>query len=216
MSILLIAFLLGSGLSRLFIKYPQNDKSKIVQNNNEIEKNTQSQTVVKTDKQTIKFVCIQIGVFDIKENAEIQKNKLKEICNPFSITEGNKTRIFSGIYNEEDAVKNIQLLNDKGFQNAKLVFEVSKAELCDAEIIEIINGNIKILNKLMEKDVLIKTEDFKKWTMSLQNGDSKNKNYTELDELKKYINTLPKDMSMNLAEDNYITLYNILKKITSK
>jgi hypothetical protein len=219
-SVLIASYLLGSGLSSLFIK---NAKPTVSDENARkpdisIEQgSTKESTVVKTENIIIKFVCIQNGIFESKENAELLKNKVKEILNPFSVKEESKTRVLAGIFIEGDAQKYIELLNSKGIDNSSIKFELNKNDKCDAEIVEIINGYIKILSELLDRNVKsIQTTGFKQYVSSLEKVEGTSKNYSILEELKKYVGALPEAITRDKTEENYIYLYNILRKVTGK
>lgn len=232
-SVLVIAYLLGTGLSSMFIR--RSNAPAEVSEQKSSEKTTdvsEEKSNAKTDEKTeqegqvkqpenqsqlggvIKFVCIQNGVFQKKENADELKSKLKEYTIPFIINDGDKNYVMSGILHEEESEKFISTLIENNIPNIKKVFEIDKSDACNAEIGEIISGYIKILNKLGEKDVTaVHTEDFKKWMNSLQAVEEKSKNYNILEELKKYINGLPNELSKQKLEENYIKVYTILKKL---
>lgn len=215
-SVLVIAFLLGTGIYSIFIKPVNDNKGTLIPKmtestkSSEVENNTQ-------EVNSIKFIAIQSGFFKSKENADVLKNSLKAQVIPFTITEGDSIRIIAGVFSEEDSERVIQNLNQNGIPNTKTIFDVNKNDLCNAEIAEIVSGNIKILTKLTEKDVsAVQTDDFKNWmTTSMQNVDAKSKNYSSLEEYKNYINGLPKELSKDKVEENYVFIYNLLKKITT-
>lgn len=200
------SILLGTLLSNMFIKDSEGIKNNAITPGVEANKNIEVSSV--------KFVALQCGYFEQKENAEELKNKIKNLVIPFSISDNNKIRIMAGIYDEKEAVNVIKTLKDNSIDSAKMVFEISKSDECNSEIIEIINAKIEVLTKLKEKDVKsIKIEDLKKWTSSLKDVDKNSKNYSLLNGLKKYINELPNELTKEKVEDIYINLYNILYKL---
>lgn len=213
-SVLIAAFLFGTGISNMIIKQPSDGKVSAPQNTN----SPTPDNGAAAENTTAKFIVIQSGFFKNKVYADELKNKLKDQVIPFTIVEGDSIRVMAGVFNEEESTQVIQLLNEKQITNTKTVFEVSKKELCDAEIAEIVKGNIKILNKLMEKDVTsVDTDDFKKWILtSLKAVDANSKNYNLLEELKNYVNSLPKELGKDKVEENYVFLYNTMKKVTGK
>jgi hypothetical protein len=221
--VLIVAFVLGSGIYSLFLKPINNlgENLNIKQTDNvkldEVDGNSQISNTT-NGSNTIKFVVIQSGFFKQKENAEALKRELNNYVNSFVIEDGEGIRIMSGIFSEEDSEKIIQVLNQNGLPNTKVIFNVNKGDLCDAEIAEIINGNIKILTKLMEKEVsAVQTDDYKNWiTASIESVDVKSKNYSSFEEYKAYIAGLPKEFGKEKAEENYIYIYNLLKKISLK
>jgi hypothetical protein len=238
-SVLVIAYLLGTGLSSLFIRRSNAAADVSEQKNPEKTTNvSQEKASEKTNEKVdnkakqegqanqlekqsqvggvIKFVCVQNGVFSKQKNADEFKNKLKEYTIPFIVNDGDKIYVMSTILHEEESEKFMNMLTESDIPNLKKVFEIDKSDVCNAEIAEIISGYIKILNKLGEKDVTaVHTEDFKKWMNSLQAVEEKSKNYNILEELKKYINGLPNELSKQKLEENYVKVYTILKKAGS-
>jgi hypothetical protein len=218
--ILVLAFLFGTIIFKIFIGNYSNGKD--LKSETSIKKNSANEkagdsAAGKNNNDIFKFIVIQGGIYQNKENAETEKNLLNSYGTPFAVTEDNKTRILIGIYNEEEGEKNIKVLNDQKIDNSKMVFIVNKDDMCDAEIAEIVSANIQILNKLSEKNVKgVQTEDLKKWCISLKGVENQSKNIAVLNELKSYINKMPKEISKEKASENYIYLYGILKKIGSK
>lgn len=222
-SILLVAFALGTGLSKVILKGTSSSNfnklpDKTATNNSGNKENQSNNGTVKSENVNIKFIGVQCGVYEKKENADDEKNKLKAVVAPFSVEDGNRIRVMAGIFLEEEANSCIKLLNEKGFQTNKNIIEINKSDLCDAEIAEIISSNIQIINKLFQKDVSgYQTEKFKKWINSdLPAVDQKSKNFVVLEELKKYENSLPEQMNKDKIEENYIYIYNTLKKTAGK
>ena len=204
--IVVTSVLLGTLLSNMFIKDSKTIKNNTIGPGVEANKNAEITS--------IKFIALQCGYFEQKENAEELKNKIKNLVVPFSIVDNNKIRIMAGIYDEKEAANVIKTLKDNNIDSAKMVFEIAKSDGCNSEIIEIINAKIEVLTKLKEKDVKsIKIEDLKKWTSSLKDVDKNSKNYSVLDALKKYINELPNELTKDKVESIYIYLYDILYKL---
>jgi hypothetical protein len=216
-SVLVVAFLLGTGIMTLISQKGTSGQNVSAPESAKTSPSNKEQASV-VESSSVRLVAIQTGVFKNKENAETLKNKLKEQVIPFTIVEGDNIKILGGIFSEEDGAKVQQALNEKQIQNAKIVFEINKGELCDAEIAEIAQGYIKILSKLKESNVTaVQTDDFKKWiSTSLKPVEANSKNYAVLDELKKYIEALPQEIGKDKVEENYVFLYNTLKKATGK
>lgn len=218
--ILVLAFLFGTIIFKIFTGNYSNGKdlkSETSTTKNPANKKTVDSVTGKNNNEIFKFIIVQGGIYQNKENAEIEKNMLSSYGIPFAVIEDNKTRVLIGIYNEEEGEKNIKALNDQKIDNSKMVFIINKNDMCDAEIAEIVNANIQILNKLSEKNVKgVQTEDLKKWCISLKSIKNQSKNITTLNELKSYVNKMPKEISKEKASENYIYLYGILKKTGNK
>jgi hypothetical protein len=108
----------------------------------------------------------------------------------------------------------MKLLTEKGIENSKMSFSIDSSDNCDDEIVEIINANIQILTKLSEQNVKsIQTDSLKSWCASLKAVDKGSRNIMILDDLKLYINSFPKELTKEKAVENYVYLYNTLKKM---
>ena len=110
---------------------------------------------------------------------KLKKHLLTQYGTPFNVTEDSKTRIFLGIYIESQGEQIMKSLTEQKVDNSRILFTINKNDLCDAEITEIINANIQILNKLAEKNVKgIQTDELKKWCSSLNKVDNDSKKYS--------------------------------------
>ncbi|HBC96190.1 MAG TPA: hypothetical protein DC034_05255 [Clostridium sp.] len=205
-SILLSAFILGTFIFQVMLKDPGNLN---------YEGTSQSTSTLK--KGDIKFIAVQGGIYRDKNNAEKEKELLSKYGLPFYIAEPDKTRVFLGIFLQNDADKIMKSLNGQNVETSKMVFTVKQEDVCNTEIVQIIDANLKILNKLSSKDVeSIQTSELKKWCSSLEKDRAAGgKNKLVLDELNEYINKLPGEITKDNSEENYVYLFNVLKKIGS-
>jgi hypothetical protein len=218
-SILAASYLLGTGLSNMFIRNasPASRNNPSTPNSDKGQPRDNNGTGVRTENVIVKFVGIQNGYYSNKDNAEAMKAKVKEVLIPFTVEEDNKTRVFSGIFKEGEIVKSIQVLNENDIPNSKMTFEINKNNICDAVIAEVMSGYIEILTKLQEQDVKsIETEGFKKYVNSLEKVDEKNTNIAHLNDLKKHVNELPEKLTKGKVEESYIYIYDMLKKVSGK
>ena len=213
-SIVLTAVLLGTTLSSLFIKgsggaVPKENKDSVsekVQETNAVESNTSTS-----------FIVIQGGYYGVKDNAEAQKEKLKVVVNPFMIEDNGKYRVLAGIFNISEYEKVVKKIEENGLDKAKITYDVEVNDQSVYQITEIIKGHLKILTTLIDSTVTaVKTEDFKTWIGTLSNTEEKNQHYQLLDEYKKYINSLPEEITKEKVEENYTYIYEVIKKIQSK
>lgn len=233
--ILALSLILGSIFSKMFMKGTSSKTSPNPSINEipYIDKNESKSNDVKSsseDKKSIdnnikeinpskgkkiKYVAVQEGMYQNESYVNESIKKLNEFGNPFIISEGNGKRILLGIYVEEQSGKIIKTLTDKKIENSKVVFEVKCEDVCDLQIVEIINAYIQVLNKLSEKNVKsIQTKDVKSWCASLQGAKDNDKNIKLLNELKDKINKLPNEITRDKASENYVFLYNLLKKLS--
>ncbi|AUN11997.1 hypothetical protein RSJ21_16065 [Clostridium botulinum] len=209
--VLVLAFILGTVIFNLFS--PSNIKkgNTSTKNNINVVKNKDNKT------SNSNYIAIQRGVYAKKENVSEVLNSLKPYGNIFTVEDNGKTRVFLGIYEEDEGIKLMKKLTDNKVDNSKITFVMNKKDLCDAEISEIITAYIKVVNKLSEKDVKsVKTEEIKKWMSSLDKVDKNSSNIKTLNNLKEHINKLPKDLTKDQASKSYIFIYNTLKEVNNK
>lgn len=219
-----LAFILGTVIFRLLTGNALNFSKEISNINNENQVNSSSKgtsnSITKdtnTNSKVVKYIAVQGGIYKNKEYAENEKTLLSQYGTPFTIAEDDKNRVFLGLYTESTGEEIAKSLLDQKVDNSKMLFTVNKKDLCDSEIIEIVNANLQILNKLSEKGVkAIQTEELKKWCMSLKKVDKNSKNIAVLNDIKEHVNKMPKELSKDKAEENYVYIYNILKKISEK
>lgn len=211
---LIMAFVIGTVMSNFFLKSSASGKS---ENNTKKTISQEPSSKPAETKATIKYVVIQGGKFKDSNYVGPCKNILSNYGNPFIIVEADGTRVLLGIYSEADSEKLIKTLNENKVDNSKMPFEISNGDLCNKEIVEIINGNLLMLTKLTEKNVpAVQTGEFKKWCTSLKDVEKESKNYAVLNEIKGYVNNMADKIEKEKAADNYVFLYNTLKKLNTK
>ncbi|HDK7175114.1 TPA: hypothetical protein PTV31_001670 [Clostridium botulinum] len=209
--VLVLAFILGTVIFNLVS--PSNIKK-----GNTITKDNTNVVKSKDNKSnSSNYIIIQRGIYAKKENVSGVLNSLKPYGNIFTVEHNGKTRVFLGIYEEDEGIKLMKKLTDNKIDNSKLTFVINKKNLCDAEISEIITAYIKVVNKLSEKDVKsVRTEEIKKWVSSLDKVEKDSSNIKTLNNLKEHINKLPKDLTKDQASKSYIFIYNTLKEVNNK
>ncbi|WP_106064518.1 hypothetical protein [Clostridium liquoris] len=219
--ILIISLILGSLFSKIFMKDALTKTSPNIKETPYVEKSQPKPENMKNNKviipskgKTIKYVAIQEGIYQNDAYLKESIKKLEDFGAPFIIPEGNGKRVLLGIYGEEDSANIIKRLNDKKIENSKMVFTIKCEDVCDLEIVEIINAYIQVLGKLSEKNVkAIETKELKSWCASLEEVQINNKNIKLLNELKDRINKLPDKVTRDKASENYIFLYNLLRRL---
>ena len=209
--VLVLAFILGTVIFNLV------SPSNIKKGNTITKDNTNIVRSKDNKSNSSNYIIIQRGIYAKKENVSGVLNSLKPYGNIFTIEDNGKTRVFLGIYEEDEGIKLIKKLTDNKIDNSKMTFVINKKDLCDAEISEIITAYIKIVNKLSEKDVKsVKTEEIKKWVSSLDKVEKDSSNIKTLNNLKEHINKLPKDLTKDQANKSYSFIYKILQEINNK
>ena len=168
-----------------------------------------------TSKNNIKdYVAIQCGVFSTAEGALLLKNSLDEYGAPFIIKEGNLNKVLFGVYPKEGVDSIVKQLKTNKITYVKVNFELTSKDLTSAQTNEMISADIKILNKLSEKDTkAIQTVELKKWMGALKGADKKNKNYAAMTEIKTYLTALPQELKKEKTEEGYLYIYKFIKKM---
>jgi hypothetical protein len=210
---LVFAFLIGTVISNIFIK-----NSTIGDLPEQPKENAAEVVRVDENKKNIRYVAVQGGVFSKPENAEVVKNTLSEVGNPFTVLDTKGTRVFLGIFKEENALEAIKVLNEKTIPNSKLLFDIEVKDNCDYAITEILSAELDILSKLADKNIKsIQTEELKKWCAEeLKEVDSNSKNAAVFNSLKEHINSLPMELEKNKTSEIYTYIYDTLKKMVQK
>ncbi|QGU94906.1 SPOR domain-containing protein [Clostridium bovifaecis] len=202
--ILVLAFISGSIISKLFIK----DINKVDSNTTKVPQQIVQPILSKN------FIAIQCGVFSSKDNAEKVKANLYSMGSPFIASEDGKNKVILGIYTESEVEKIIKKLKDNGIEFSKVSFKYDLNSPCDLQIVEIIDAQLQITGKLSDSKVKsVQTKQLKEWSVSLNAIDKNEKNYNILKELKEYIKNLPDEVSKDKLEEYNIHLYKKLKEL---
>ncbi|MBA5849934.1 SPOR domain-containing protein [Clostridium sp. cel8] len=210
--ILCLAFIIGTVASKIFLSETDKSAFKDTQNTSQASNVNSGKTIV--DGSSVKFVAIQGGIYKDKNNAEKEKEILIKYGTPFTVNDGGEVRVFLGIYSSDAAKAVTESLKKEKVDNSVKDFIIKKSNLCNAEIIEIINANLQILNKFSDKSVeYIKTDDLKKWCDSLENLDKSDENFAVLNDLKEHVKSLKDTLSRDESSKEYIYIYSKLKSI---
>lgn len=160
------------------------------------------------------YVAIQCGVFSKKEGALELKNSLMKLGTPFIIEENNSNRVLLGIYPSESVDIIIKQLNENNIGYVKIKFQLIAKDMASAQINEMVSADIKILNRLSEKDTIsYPTVDLKKWLTSLTGAEEKSENYAAMTEIKTYLTALPAELKKEKTEEGYIYIYKFIKRV---
>jgi len=160
------------------------------------------------------YVAIQCGVFSTNERALILKNSLMKFGTPFILQEGKLNKVFFGIYPKEGIDNIVKGLKLNKIDYATINFQLIGNDSTSAQTNEMISADIKILNKLSEKDTKsIQTVELKKWMTSLKGEEEKSKNFVAMTEMKSYLTAMPAELKREKAEEGYIYIYKFINKL---
>lgn len=157
------------------------------------------------------LIALQCGYFSKQENAQTVLNSLGGDFQPFFIDEEGKYRVIAGIYKQEEAIKKIDELKDKGIEVNKIDLSIPANSIENRKIIEVIDGLFQIINKLEESEVKsIKTSDYKIWAQEIIN-EGETSNSGELESISSYVNDLPEEIDRSNIAINLQKLYQLIK-----
>lgn len=218
---LIAAITLGTIFSKLLPKNSEPNNSKQGKTTNsdlgkdgEINKGNVDVSKVISESQTKDYIAIQCGAYTKKENALVLKNKLIKIGTPFIIEEDNLNKVLLGIYPIDSVDGVMKQLNEDKIDYVKVKLQLNSKDKADAQTSEMISADIKILNKLSEKDTKsVQTIELKKWLSSLETLVEDNVGYKDMNEIKLYLNAMPEELKREKAEQEYVYVYKFIKKI---
>ena len=197
--VLFLAILVATVLAPIFLKNKSSLKTANISNADD----------------TYKYYLVQFASFREKERiTSFQSSISNSAGNSYVIQDGSLNRVISGVYNEKQGNSVIKDLNDKKIVNSKITITVHASNLCDKEIVELINANLTLINNLSNNKIeAIKTDDIKQWTSTLKDVDKKSKNYSIREDIINHTQKYNNKLSKENIEENYAYLYNFLKSM---
>lgn len=138
------------------------------------------------------FYLIQCGVFKVKENAEVTVRKLSNFGEPIIEQQGELYKVYFGIYTEEQSKKTCEILKEKGIDSTRVPINIIYEDLSTGQLCKIIDSVLQVINKVYESQIeYVNTGELKKWVQGLDSIDENMKHYSEVQQLKQYVNNLP-------------------------
>jgi hypothetical protein len=218
---LIAAITLGTVVSGLLLKNSNPNTGTEDKNTNiglekdsELNKENVDVSKVISETQTKDYVAIQCGAYTKNENALVLKNKLMKFGTPFIIEEDNLYKVLLGVYPSDSIDSVMKQLKEDKIDYVKVKLQLINKDRASAQTSEMISADVKILNKLSEKDTKsIQTVELKKWLSSLEGTLEKDEGYTNMTEIKSYLTALPEEVKREKAEQEYIYIYKFIKKL---
>lgn len=209
--LLVVAIATGTIFSKFLIK--DNIKESGIDNKSVVNKDEKELKQGDSQNKT-KFYAIQCGYFAKKENVDDLLGKLKAKHGGFMVEEGGKFRVLVGIYEEGKADEKIKELSGDGFNAMKVDITSKPSKDSYNAIYEISAAQIKLLNKLDDKNIKsINTDEFKKWVGDVKVPSESDVYYKQFNEVKNIGVNLPKDLTKEKKDELYKSIYSILKGI---
>ncbi|OPJ62045.1 sporulation-associated protein [Clostridium chromiireducens] len=188
--------------------------SNVIFNGKEIQSNSSNSgysTDVNYESNIQNIVVLQCGYYSKEENAKELVNSISKYCQPFIVEEDGKFRVLAGIYKEDDGLKKIEEFKNNNIDVAKVSLNISKDNVDNKKILEIIDGFLTVRNKLQDNGVKsIKTAEFKEWADKILNDNGSNKS-EKLNYIESYIKNLPDEIDKTNSDTNIQQLYKLIK-----
>lgn len=210
--ITLLSISIGLGLA--WIVYDQflreSNEEKVIKTDGQITEDKNDNIQVSTKEG--RYIFIQCGYFSKKENADVTYNKVQDELLSFVVEEDGKFRVSAGIYTEDEGNKKMKELMEKGIETSKMTFSIKGENNIEKQVLAIIDGYLKILNKLGEDDVKsYNTNEFKDYVKGLEVTES-GENIDDLKKLKEHISKVPENMTKSDVKNELNFIFNILVK----
>ena len=155
------------------------------------------------------FVLLQCGVYNNKDNANTLIKSIPSNYLAYLVEDGGNYKIMIGPYLEEEGQTKSTELQGAGINNFRVKCKIPITDSNTKAEAEIIQGYIKVINKLLEKDVKsINTIEFKEW-VSNRVKDINNKDQ-ELQKIIDNVNKMPEEYKKENINDSLSLLYGVL------
>jgi hypothetical protein len=217
---LIAAIALGTLVSKVLLKDTSGNSVSDDKTKQDIEEKVQPSkddtdaSKVSTETSSSNYVAIQCGAYGNMEKALALKNSLMKFGTPFIVEEDKLNKVLIGIYPTDSIDSIIKELSASKITYVKIKLGLTAKDSTSALTNEMISAQIKILNKLSEKDTSsYDLVEFKKWLLSLEGADEKSENYKDMTVIKAYLTALPAEFKKEKTEEGYIYIYKFIKKL---
>ncbi|MGH4118809.1 hypothetical protein [Clostridium sp.] len=162
------------------------------------------------------YVAIQCGAFGDMGKALDLKNSLMRFGTPFIVEEDKVNKVLFGIYPADSIDSITKVLTENKIDYFKIKMGLTAKDSTGAQTNEMVSAQIKILNRLSEKDASwYDTVELKKWLLSLEGAEEKSENYKDMTVIKAYLTALPAEFKKEKTEEGYIYIYKFIKKLSA-
>lgn len=202
---IILSVLIGMVFFNLFLR----DDSEGIEVENT---NNESAEISEKQESTIKsFGIIQCGVYKNKENADATITKIPSEYTSFVIEDSGSLKVIAGIFTLDDADKKTEELNTSSISSFRIKCDIHENTDSNKANAEIIDGYIKVINKLEDKSIKsISSKEFKAWVQEIYNNVKEKDDI--LEELENNIQSLPDEYSKENSKESLNLLYSILIK----
>lgn len=159
-----------------------------------------------------KIIAVQCGYYANESNAQSALSLIPSDYIPFIVQEEDKYRLIAGIYDYDEGKSRLDDLTNKGVANTKIEFEIPEDTNENKSILEIVDGFLKITNKLNDSEIKsIKTADYKTWSKNIV-SENQIGNGEILTNINNYIDNIPDEIDKQNSKDSIKATYELIKK----
>ena len=156
------------------------------------------------------FGIIQCGLFSNEENANETLNNISSDFQKVLVKSDDKYKVIAGIYTRENVDKKLSLLSQNQIESFSTNCILNSSNLNENIIGKIVDGYLKIIDTVNEKDVEgYNTTKFKEWVLKISSNCKDDEN---LNNLLENINSLPEKYKKENISDSINFLYDFLIK----
>ena len=201
--VILLSILIGVSVFKIFFGGGESTP--------EVPGKLSNEKVVNNTQEVKSYGIVQCGLYSSKEGAESLLTTLPSNYLGFVVEEDGKFKAMAGIFFEENLEVIMKELTDLSINNFRIKCDIKQDSKNNKLKGEIIDGYLKIINKLYEKDVKsYNTSEFKGWVNELIKNLEVNDD--EMKEIVENINLLPDEYKKENGKESLLFLYKILIK----
>ncbi len=161
-------------------------------------------------EEDVSFGIIQCGLFSNEENANVALNNISSDFQRVLVKSDDKYKVIAGIYSKENIDEKLSLLSKNEIESFSTNCTLNSSNLNENIIAKIVDGYLKIIDTVNEKDVEgYNTTKFKDWVLKISSNCKDDKN---LNNLLENIKSLPEEYKKENISDSINFLYNFLSK----
>ena len=201
--VILLSILIGVSVFKIFFGGGESTP--------EVPGKLSNEKVVNNTQEVKSYGIVQGGLYSSKDGAESLLTTLPSNYLGFVVEEDGKFKAMAGIFFEENLEVIMKELTDLSINNFRIKCDIKQDSKNNKLKGEIIDGYLKIINKLYEKDVKsYNTSEFKGWVNELIKNLEVNDD--EMKEIVENINLLPDEYKKENGKESLLFLYKILIK----
>ena len=199
--IIILAIVIGVGIFKFFISKGKDSVDMPIKPNNN--------SVIENSGDVKSYGIIQCGLYSTKEAAEAAVSQFPNHYVGFVVEEDGKFKVMAGIFFIDDVEQMMTELTNLSINNFRIKCDIAQDSISNKLEGEIIDGYLKIINKLYEKDVKsYNTVEFKNWVNEIVEKSKEQSD--EVKEIVENIKLLPDEYKRENGKESLLFLYKIL------